>query len=97
MNFLFLEPAEQELDEAAAWYDKKAGLGSALVKEVYAAIERILLFPRAWPTLEPGIRRCRTKRFPYHVIYQQQGETIVVVAVMHMRRRPGYWRDRLIE
>lgn len=34
-------------------------------------------------------------RFPYGVIYATDPEEIVILAIAHMHRRPGYWRDRL--
>jgi len=34
------------------------------------------------------------RRFPFGILYRIEPEQIVVVAVMHLRRRPGYWRDR---
>jgi hypothetical protein len=52
-------------------------------------------YPRAWHPLGGGIRRCRLSRFPYAVIYAPEPEEILVIAIMHMHRRPGYWRDRL--
>jgi len=39
-------------------------------------------------------RRCRTKRFPYGLIYRCKGDEILIVAVAHLHRRPGYWHDR---
>ena len=33
--------------------------------------------------------------FPYRVVYFVAGEQLVVVAVAHTKRRPGYWRDRV--
>jgi hypothetical protein len=34
-------------------------------------------------------------RFPYAVLYRPDPDEIVVVAVMHQRRRPGYWLGRM--
>jgi hypothetical protein len=47
------------------------------------------------PEIEPGIRRCRLARFSYGLIYGVDGETIVIVAVAHLHRRPRYWIDRI--
>jgi hypothetical protein len=35
------------------------------------------------------------KRFPYDIVVRELSEEILVVAVAHHSRRPGYWRDRL--
>jgi hypothetical protein len=45
--------------------------------------------------LSANVWRCRVNRFPYGLVYEVSGEEIVIVAVMHLHRRPGYWRDRV--
>ena len=69
-------------------------LAEAFIDEVEAAVSRILAHPEAWSALEGGVRRCLLKRFPFGVYYGVEGETVVVYAVMHMSRRPDYWRGR---
>jgi hypothetical protein len=39
-------------------------------------------------------RRYLLQRFPYGLIYAVEGQTIFVVAVMHLKRKPGYWVSR---
>jgi len=94
MRVEVLEPAEAEFREAVEYYNQQAeGLGYEFAAEVRRTLLRIVRFPDAWTTLSPRTRRCRTNRFPYGVIYQVRGDTILVVAVMHMRRHPNSWRD----
>ena len=96
MRHSFLEPARVELEEAIEYYNgRRAGPGDELSEEVESTIQRILEHPRAWHPLSPRTRRCRTRRFPYGVIYQIRDDHILIVAVMHLRRKPGYWRDRV--
>jgi len=45
-------------------------------------------------TLRGGFRRRLLRRFPYGILYKEEESQIVIVAVMHLRRRPGYWRNR---
>jgi len=33
--------------------------------------------------------------FPYSVIFQDKDDNILVVAVAHAKRRPGYWLKRI--
>ena len=92
----FLESAQIELEEDVQYFnEQRAGLGFEFAKEVADTITRILRYPEAWAKLSRRTRRCRTKRFPYGVIYQIRGDKILIVAIMHLRRKPLYWRDRV--
>jgi hypothetical protein len=92
----FLEPARAEFAEAIAFYeDRQAGLGREFAEEIKRTVQRVIDYPARWPKLSKNTRRCRTQRFPYGVVYQIAGEDILVVAIMHLQRRPGYWKDRL--
>ena len=42
-------------------------------------------------------RQVTVPRFPYRVVFLETEPEILVVAVAHERRRPGYWRARLPE
>jgi len=96
MSTRFLEPAEAELDEAITWYAGQApGLGDAFLIEALKTIQLIENFPHAWHPLTPMIRRCRLRRFPYSVVYTQDGTDLLVLAIAHQHRKPGYWANRL--
>ncbi|MBI3108640.1 MAG: type II toxin-antitoxin system RelE/ParE family toxin, partial [Candidatus Rokubacteria bacterium] len=74
--------------------DESEGLGFEFAAEVRKTLTRILEYPEAWPSLTKRTRRCRMLRFPYGIIYQVRGEILLIVAVMHLHRLPGYWRLR---
>jgi len=96
VNVRVLEVAQQELDEAIAYYNSQApGLGDAFLLEAVAAIDRIRRFPQAWHPLGESTRRCRLRRFPYGLIYHEDKGEVLIVAVAHSHRRPDYWRDRV--
>jgi hypothetical protein len=43
----------------------------------------------------PSWHACvRLTRFPYLVVYREDATRILVVAVAHEKRKPGYWRKR---
>ena len=97
MSVRLLEPAQAELDDAITWYAEQApGLGDAFLIETLRTIQLIEQYPTAWHPLTPQIRRCRLRRFPYSLVYTQDGNDLLVVAVAHQHRKPGYWRARLI-
>lgn len=96
MNIEFLEPARTDLLEAVEYYnDQEEGLGFELSEEIRTTIERIVQYPTAWPLISKRTRRCRSKRFPYGIIYQIRGETLLIIAVLHLRREPQSWRTRI--
>ena len=63
--------------------------------EVYSAVELIITYPKAWPIMEGEVRRSLVKRFPYGILYTEEGKDIFVVAVMNLHREPGYWKYRI--
>ncbi|MSP63343.1 MAG: hypothetical protein EXR72_23970 [Myxococcales bacterium] len=50
-----------------------------------------------WPDLpaDLDVRRRVIERFPLTVVYLVRDDTLIIVAVAHQRRRPGYWMQRL--
>lgn len=95
MRAEFTDAAFAELEEAVAYYDsQRAGLGDELGAEVRRTVEHIERYPNAWQELAKGIRRCRVKRFPYGLVYRVHHQRIDILAVMHLRREPGYWKGR---
>ena len=95
MTFSFHPEAEEEFLEAINYYeDRERGLGYDFSIEVFATIQNIVIYPTAWPVIEEGVRRCLVHRFPYGVIYSIEQEEILILAVMHLRRHPGYWKNR---
>lgn len=92
----FHPEALAELEQAKAWYDKqRLGLGESFFQEITAAVSRIREAPKTWPEYKRGTRRFLVHRFPFAVIYSQRANSLLVVAVMHLKRRPGYWQSRL--
>lgn len=96
MNIRFLAPAQRELDDAVEWYNRQAvGLGQEFLDELDRAVRRAVAFPMSYPEIEPRIRRCRLARFPYALIYGLDDETLIVLAIAHLHRRPRYGIDRI--
>lgn len=92
----FFGEAAEEIEEAAAWYGRRSEIArTAFLREIDHAVEAILEAPARWPSHTNATRRFVCATFPYAVFYFVEGETVIVVAVAHERRRPGYWRGRL--
>ncbi|HUT01222.1 MAG TPA: type II toxin-antitoxin system RelE/ParE family toxin [Phycisphaerae bacterium] len=91
----FLTPASEEMVAAAVWYDQQVpGLGGAFLDRVEAAVAFLGQYPEAGQELKDGFRRRLLRQFPFALLYSVEPDEIIVHAVMHLRRRPGYWRDR---
>jgi hypothetical protein len=96
MKIELLAVAESELVKTVSYYNGQTeGPGFEFAAEVKRTIGRMVQFPDAWQRLSPRTRRCRTRRFPYGVVYQVKGDTLLLVAIMHLRRHPGTWKSRL--
>ncbi len=101
MTFRFHPEAREDLLGAHQWYEAmQTGLGRRLRILVERAIDRIVALPLAsplWPNTDPDlcIRRYVLRQFPYSIAYLIHDETIVILAIAHHRRRPGYWLHRV--
>ena len=85
-----------EFEEAVSFYHERGRrLGDRLAGEVRVTIRRIIETPERWRVLEADVRRCRVRVFPYSVLYTVERDCILILALMHGRREPGYWRHRL--
>lgn len=63
--------------------------------EVRRLCRLIADFPLVGVELRPGVRRRILRRFPYSILYTLDNDVVLVIAVAHQRRRPGYWRRRV--
>jgi plasmid stabilization system protein ParE len=93
-----LELHPQAIQEARAahdWYRaRNERAASAFLDELAHALEQVRLHPERWPRAEDGSRRVLLNRFPFAVVYRLTQAGLLVIAVAHGKRRPGYWRDR---
>ena len=96
MTLEFLPGASAELSEAAHYYEtKQEGLGRRFRDEVLEVCGLIVQQPLMWRERAGGYRRVICPVFPYYIAYFIRGDLIVVAAVAHGHRRPGYWKQRL--
>ena len=96
MKFRFHPAARIEFREAVAFYEERSeGLGGEFAAEVLDRIETILKEPERWRVFEKDVRRCLMGRFPYGILYSVERGHILILALMHSSRMPGYWRNRM--
>ncbi len=95
MRYQFHPEALVEYSEAAIFYrNRQPGLEVRFVAAIEETIDRVITAPERWPFLQDDIRRCLTHVFPYGILYTIEPEHILILAVMHYSREPGYWRAR---
>jgi plasmid stabilization system protein ParE len=92
----FVAPARAEFLAEVFFYNQVApGQGARFAVAVEEATARALTFPLSGSPSEPNVRRVVVKNFPFSVVYRPETDGIVVFAVAHHSRRPGYWRNRI--
>jgi len=91
----YLEEAVVEAAAAASWYAARSATAAAgFAAELEAAAGAIQTTPEAWPPYVHGTRRYLLRRYPFAVVFRVERTRVLVVAIAHGHRRPGYWRDR---
>lgn len=95
MRLVVDDEARAELLEATAFYEEaRTGLGSRFVDAVEAGFRRILEQPHCGRRIRGRFRRYLLQQFPYGLIYTVEPGSIYVAAMMHLKRKPGYWYGR---
>ena len=96
IDYRFLLPAEEEMTEASVFYEAAtSGLGADFLDEVQRVINILREHPELGQSVGHAFRRALLHTFPFSLIYSVELNSILIVAVAHQRRRPGYWRDRI--
>lgn len=96
MRARFLKPAEAEVEEAVAYFDEqREGLGERFEEALSDAVAFVAERPLSGKGISKLVRKFRVRTFSYNLIYAVDADEIVIIAVAHHRRRPGYWRNRL--
>ena len=101
-RYRVLMEAKREVITSSEWYEtQQAGLGGAFVLDYESIIEHMRKFPETGSLvttevkLRYEIRQFLFNRFKHSLFTVVLPEELVVVAVAHQHRRPGYWRKRL--
>jgi toxin ParE1/3/4 len=95
MRYVFHPDALTEYADAVQYYtQQRVEVAQAFIDAVEDAVYRIRESPTRSVVIEEDIRRCMTRKFPYGVIYTIEQDYILILAVMHCSREPGYWKSR---
>ena len=92
----YLDEALEEAEAAARWYaERSATAAIGFSDEIDAAEAAIARLPEAWPRFDHGTRRYLLRRYPFSIVYRVESHRVLVVAVAHGHRQPGYWKSRV--
>ena len=96
MRVKFHPDARVEVREARNWYSERSPLSAiAFAHAVDNAVSRIVEAPTQYPLAEHRTRKLVLQRFPFNIFYLPGESEVVIVAVAHQKRRPGYWSSRV--
>jgi plasmid stabilization system protein ParE len=97
LSVVFDVDALDDLRSARAWYNGESpGVGDRLTSVLRKKLEQISDAPRSFPAdpLAPPARIARRARFPYAIVYLIEPSALVVIAIAHLKRDPGYYARR---
>ncbi len=88
--------AELDIDYAYKWYENnQIGLGEEFLIKLTESLKKIAEFSKMFPIVHRSLRRAFINKFPYGIFYMEQDESITVIAVMHVRKNPNNWQERI--
>jgi plasmid stabilization system protein ParE len=91
----YLAGARADFDESFDWYrERSVGAAVGFAAAVEEAMDRIMADPGRFPSTHAGCRYCTLRRYPFRLVFRDEADRLVVVAVAHAKRRPGYWHGR---
>jgi len=95
-RFIVRPLAEADLETAARWYEEEQpGLAKRFLQDVARSFARLRERPLQFPMVAGDVCRALMHAFPYAIYFRVSNETIVVLAVLHLRRNPRIWQARV--
>jgi len=87
--------AGEELEAVALWYEERQpGLGGDFLNQFEQTLRHLVAEPERGRKVRGENRKLNLHRFPYAIVYRVRSDTLYVIAVMHLHRRPFYWAHR---
>lgn len=81
---------------AVGYYEEcKTGLGRRFRDAVETEFKVIRGMPFLFRVIHAPFRRCLVPKFPYSIIFSIEPGFILIIALAHAKRRPGYWHGRI--
>ena len=85
-----------DIEDAARFYEsRRTGLAAEFRKAIAETLQRIVAAPELHRVIRSGIRRCLVRKFPYAALYHFDGETVDILVITHLHRKPDWWAQRV--
>ncbi|WP_042711203.1 type II toxin-antitoxin system RelE/ParE family toxin [Crocosphaera watsonii WH 8501] len=95
MKYVFHPEALKEYADAVRYYtEQRTEVAQAFINAIEDAVYRVRESSTRYNAIDDDVRRCMTRRFPYGILYTIEQDYILILAVMHCSREPGYWKSR---
>jgi toxin ParE1/3/4 len=92
MRVELVPEAQSDIREAIAYYKTySAGFASSFMSNVANALMQLETFPESGAVIDETVRRILIKIFPYGIFYRIHENTVFVLSVGHLRRKPRDW------
>ena len=97
LAFELNDAAEAESYDIVDYYKQfDQSLSHDFIHEFEDAVQRLIKFPKTGQLYLHQTKRIFLNRFTYSIVYKiYRDELIMVFAIMHMKRKPDYWKKRL--
>jgi plasmid stabilization system protein ParE len=94
-DVLIAAAAEQDYTEALAWYAERSERAARGFETAFErAIQGIQTDPQRFLFCDKSHRFYLMRRYPFQIIYRETSGQMLIIAVAHAKRQPGYWQER---
>ena len=95
-NIEFKPEVYEDIKVAYDWYEsQRIGLGEDFLLTLEESYAKIARTPKIYQSIYKATRRKLVRRFPYGIFFLIKDNTIIVLAIIHTKRKPGEWNKRV--
>ena len=83
-----------DIKNAYQWYESQCvGLGEDFLLTLEESYAKITGTPKLYQDIYKNVRRKLVRRFPYGIFFVLRDNEVIVIAIMHTRRKPSDWNE----
>ena len=94
----FTVDSKIDVDDAVDWYRRKSpAYATRFARAVDRTLDLIEAMPNSFPKADQIVRVAKTRKFPYGIYFEIDGDEILIIAVCHLSRDSRVWKSRKIQ